>query len=436
MSCKKNIALVLPGLVAVVLLWSCSNPLTIEHASPQTWDQFSSTQKLRELQFAFSALKELSLYQDKVPDGYFEFDNPVDMYNVVEDPYTQYLYPIEAKFFLNQLTTQRGGMGIRTDYIDSGIVIKRVFANTPAQRAGLMKADTVVSVDGVNIVGIDNTLRNQLLQGEIGETKTLGIKRSDQMLIIKITLGEYIAPSVVADTLDSITIHIEIFQFADSTSLPGGTIEEFKTILQAHSWAKQAILDLRYNPGGFVGQANDVIATFVAADMPLYRERIRSFDEQRNRFYTVFDTVFAAESPSVLPTAGKSWVILQNQYSASASELLITALRHNRPDIKTIGSTTFGKARMQVGIDTYYQGLCKITSGELLPVKEEQYDLVGIEADITAADGNEVDAALDYFYGAQHTLSKGRRLRQPTGVVYDELKSMLPPAAITTVENF
>jgi carboxyl-terminal processing protease len=351
-------------------------------------------------EYLFSAqfLYAYFLFQDRLPENPFAFTSPAPLYESVDEPFTDYIPPGEAQLFLDALSTQDAGLGVLIDSVAQGFVITEVIPNSPADDAGLVAGDTVVAVDGTPVAGISYPELSLILRGEVGETRTIEVRRGLELpVVVTVVIDTFLVPSVFVDSLDSSTAYIRITSFFSRTSDEGGTSAEFSRALEQTIWAEYTVLDLRDNPGGELGQAFDVIDEFLGEGENIIRTSQREFDPESGEFITR-DTTFEATAGG--DALNRSFVVLINELSASASELLIAALADNRPEIPTIGQTTYGKARGQRIAVTPDTGVARVTYARFSPVGAEEYDLVGIKPRIPISnDVNPIQFAVDEIEG-------------------------------------
>ncbi len=357
-------------LCIVGLLLSCSEDSNPTGAGG---DRDASEEYLFSAQFLYAFF----LFQDRLPKNPFSFTSPDPLYESVDEPFTDYVPPGEAQLFLDALSTQDAGLGVLIDSVAQGYVITEVIPNSPADDAGLVAGDTVVAVDGTPVAGISYPELSLILRGEIGEIRTIEVRRGLEMpVVVTVVIDTFLVPSVFVDSLDSTTAYIRITSFFSRTSNEGGTSAEFSQALERTIWAEYTVLDLRDNPGGELGQAFDVIDEFLGDGAEVIRTTQREFDAESEEFVTR-DTTFEATAGG--DALNRSFVILINEFSASASELLVAALVDNRPEIVTIGQRTYGKARGQRIAVTPDTGVARVTYARFSPVAGEEYDLVGIK---------------------------------------------------------
>ncbi|MBD3315125.1 MAG: PDZ domain-containing protein, partial [Chitinivibrionales bacterium] len=318
-----------------------------------------SNDRTEEFKFCWAVLDAFFIFQQNLPSNPYIYDTPSELYAAVEEPYTYYWPPKRAEYVLRLLTTSSAGIGVVIDSVAPGYLIRAVFDDSPAQRAGLEKRDTIVAVDSQSIALVSVADIDGYLLGDVGEQKKLTIRREDTTITITVTLGYYTAPSVITDTLDSLTAYIALMVFSDSTAVPGGSAAEFSQALDETRWSEYTILDLRGNPGGVLEQCIEITSQFVneGADLVLSQERY--YAEKLDAFLTRSVPWEALDRGKAI---GRRFYVLVNENTASASEVLVTALKtYRKNDITIVGTTTYGKARGQGLWDTPERGLAQVT---------------------------------------------------------------------------
>ena len=345
--------------------------------NPQSIQSQRSNQ---EYVFAAEFLYGFFIFPDSLPKDTFGFASPQALYQSVKERWTLYFPPDSAKLYLNSLTTETPGMGVLLDSVKNGYEISSVFSNSPAQSAGLMKGDTIDSINGVSVAGVSYETLSSVAEGKIGDRKRLHILRAGGPVTITVTLGTFLAPSVFTDSLDSTTAYIYLSIFLSQTDLPGGTTEELDSALAQTRWALYTILDLRGDPGGDLDQCVNVCGRFVPDNTPIIRIHENLLDTIRYTISLVDTELVSSYQGAML---SRKFVELVDSNTASAAEILTSCLMSNRPDIKTMGTRTFGKARGQVLNVTPDSALVKVTFALLRPITGASYDLVGIMPDIS-----------------------------------------------------
>ncbi|MGI6778512.1 MAG: S41 family peptidase [Acetivibrionales bacterium] len=246
------------------------------------------------------------------------------------DPYTTYYTPEQAEEFLVKVEGIYEGIGIIMSKLDEYIVITKVFSASPAERAGLLQGDKIVSVDGDSVVGMGADMVSSRIQGENGTMVTLGVIRSGykEILIFDIIRDEIkISPLNYEIKGDVGYIKIDVFN--------SNTLEYFTEAIHDTDSRNinKIVLDLRNNPGGEVRQAVELAKFFVPAGL-ITKLEFQS-DEDKDIEYR-----------SNLTNPKFKVAVLVNGMSASASEILAGAIQDTGVG-KLIGTRTFGKARVQ-----------------------------------------------------------------------------------------
>ncbi|MEK7193519.1 MAG: S41 family peptidase [Patescibacteria group bacterium] len=249
----------------------------------------------------------------------------------LQDPYSQFFSPDNAKKFQEDIRGNFGGIGAEIGIRNEILTVVSPLKNTPAIRAGLMAGDLILKIDGDITDGLGVEEAVNLIRGPEGSTITLLVLRKEwkEPKEFKIVRSRIIVPTLDFEMKDSFA-YIQLHSF-NAVALP----QFAQAVSNARAAkAKGIILDLRNNPGGFLSVAVDLAGWFLEPGTLVV-------SEEGPRGPT---DVFKADGNGTLvkmPT-----VILINEGSASASEILAGALHDNRK-IKLIGEKTFGKGVVQ-----------------------------------------------------------------------------------------
>lgn len=251
----------------------------------------------------------------------------------LEDPYSQYLTSDEYQSLTEQTSGTYGGIGvIVTPGDDNYITVVSPIEDTPGERAGLKTGDKIIKVDGKDYSAENMDAAVKVMKGEPNTKVTLTIMRTDsegnsETMDIEIVREIIRIVTVKSNILDDKIGYIKI------TSFDGITYEDFKADLNELEKRniEGLIIDLRNNPGGLLDVCKDIADELLGEGDIVYTET-----KDGNREYLRSD-----EDMIDIPL-----VILVNEGSASASEILAGAIRdHNRGVL--IGTTTFGKGVVQ-----------------------------------------------------------------------------------------
>jgi carboxyl-terminal processing protease len=251
----------------------------------------------------------------------------------LDDPYSAFLTPEETQIFNSDLDQELEGIGAEITKKDGAITVVSPLKGSPAEKAGLKPGDIILAINQEEILDIDVYQAIQKIRGEKGTPVTLTIFRenTEEPFDVIINRDKITFESVTTKELENEIFYISLNQFSnDSTS------EFFKAASEALlSSPKGLVLDLRYNGGGYLEIAVDILGEFlpkgstaviVEAGADKSREIYRTDGPQRL---------------SEIPT-----VVLINKGSASASEILAGALQDNQKAY-VIGQKSFGKGTVQ-----------------------------------------------------------------------------------------
>lgn len=299
------------------------------------------------------------------------------MANSLGDPYTVFMDPAQTKEFASELEGSFEGIGAEIGIEDGLITIVAPLEDSPAQKAGLEPMDKVLKINGKSTAEMTVYDAVSEIRGAKGTVVALTIirGREEQPREINVTRDTIIVKSVKLkfDAADSKKIAIlEISQFGDSTF--NDTLLAADQILKED--AKGIVLDLRNNPGGYFDKAVDIAGLFLPNGKIVTIKRSSEGDEN----YFSSGSAKLAKIPIV---------ILANEGSASASEILAAALKDNQK-IRIIGKKTFGKGLVQ-DVEKLKDGSSmKITIAEWLTPLGKNINKEGIapdiEVELTAAD--------------------------------------------------
>ncbi len=249
------------------------------------------------------------------------------MVEALGDPYTMYLSPEEYQLDFGELAGSFEGIGAEVALQDGQLVVVAPFAGSPAAEAGIRAGDAILEIDGVSTSGMSLSEAVLKVRGPKGTPVKLLVRHQGdtEPVEIEVVRGEIAVPSVYSQMRGDIA-YINISQFTDKTN--GELSSALETV--ADEGATGIILDLRSNPGGFLGAVVDVASHFLGEGQVVVSVR----DNKGNQ--EVIKTTHQ-EITTDLPV-----VVLVDSFSASGSEVLAGALQdYARATIA--GSTTYGK---------------------------------------------------------------------------------------------
>lgn len=338
---------------------------------PETGAQAGTPQELETLFAPFWQTWNLVL------DQYV--DQPVDqeammrgairgMLDSLGDQHTSYLDPEMFERSNAQLEGEEyEGIGAWVDISGDFLTIISPMPGSPAEEAGLRPNDIVIAVDGDDMTGIDGELVRQRIIGPEGTSVTLTILRDGEAEPFDVTVKR---ASIVVPTVDSRMIeedniaYIRLYTFGDATT------RELRSALNdlLQQDPDGLILDLRYNGGGYLETAIEVVSEFIGDGVVMVEE----FGDGTTEIFEAQSGGLATEIPLV---------VLINEGSASASEIVGGAVQDRERGV-LVGVTSFGKGSVQ----TYSplvndQGAVRVTIARWLTPNGHQIHGVGLTPD-------------------------------------------------------
>ena len=289
------------------------------------------------------------------------------------DPHSEYLDK-EGLAQLNEDTTgQYSGLGI--EVLQDGDVLRIVspIDDTPASRAGIRAGDTIVKIDGtvINSENIDDMYAK--LRGKPGSKIELTVvhAKSDKLIDLHLVRETIAVSSVKVRELEPGFAYIRISQFQDDTA--SDLDKKLGELIKKNGPQKGAVLDLRNNPGGLLTAAVSVGDDFLDSGV-IVSTRGRLPDSNIS---------FSAHPGDLLN--GASMVVLTNNGTASAAEIVSGALKDNHRAL-LMGQRTFGKGVVQTVLPLDADHAVKITTARYYTPNGTSIQAEGIKPDIALAD--------------------------------------------------
>lgn len=300
------------------------------------------------------------------------------MVNSLGDPHTSFLNRKDNKKFTDDISGSFEGIGAEIGIRNGQLKIIAPLEGTPAKQAGLRAGDAILQIGERSSADITLDEAVNLIRGPKNSTVSLLILRDewDEPKEMKVVRDTIQIPVLDYELLDNNIAHLKIYSFTDSLSATYSQIAQ--QILK--DGAKGIIIDLRNNPGGLLDTAVEITSYHLEKDELILVEKFSNGSEQtyRSKGYNTLGNI---------PT-----VVLINQGSASASEIMAGSLRDDR-NIKLVGEKTYGKGSVQQLYDLSDESSIKITVARWLTPKEVSIDELGINPDtvveLTEDDFNE-----------------------------------------------
>ena len=329
------------------------------------------------------------------------------------DPHTNFLPPDVFKDFETETSGEFGGIGIEISVQNSVLTIISPIEDTPAWEAGIKPGDKVISIDGHSTKGLSLVEASQLMKGRRGEKIVLTIVREteDEPKDITIVRGSVKIKSVKPTDMDDGFAYVKITSFIENTARD---LEKTLADTQKkHGGIKGLVLDLRRNPGGLLDQAVKVGDLFLKDGQTIVSTIGR---DPKNK------EVLAASKRSKYDNF--PIIILMNEYSASASEIVAGALQDNKRAL-VMGEKSFGKGSVQSVIKLGDGSGLKLTVARYYTPSGRSIQAEGITPDLMVDD---VDTEA---FQKSVVKSKGTREKDIAGHLLGEKEKELKKQAPT-----
>lgn len=286
------------------------------------------------------------------------------------DPHSSYLIPEDYEDLQAGTSGEFGGLGIEVGMENGFVKVIAPIDDTPAQRAGVEAGDLVIRLDDTPVKGMTLGEAVRIMRGAPGTEITLTIIREGIEKPLKLTITRDVIKvvSVKSRTLDRGYGYVRITQFQSRT---GESLRSAIATLKKENGGslKGVVLDLRNNPGGVLSAAVAVADAFLKKGIIVYTEG--RMDDAK--------LTFNAKPTDILE--GAALVVLVNEGSASASEIVAGALKDHKRAI-VMGSKTFGKGSVQTILPMENGSALKLTTARYYTPKGLSIQAKGIEPDI------------------------------------------------------
>lgn len=269
----------------------------------------------------------------------------------LNDPYSEFLNSKENQALTEELSGEFFGVGMEISKKNNNIVIISPLPGTPAEKAGLQPNDIILKIDGKDATQLSSQEAANLIKGPEGTTVTLTIYRPDWNEAREITLQreKISVPTLTWQMLDSQIAYLRIYSFNQPLMFDFPQVA-FQ-ILSQHP--KGLIIDLRNNPGGYLDAVINISGWFLEKGSIVLKE---DFGNDNIKITRATGNGLLKDLPTV---------VLVNEGTASAAEILAGTLRDNR-GVKLIGTQTFGKGSVQELVSLRGDNSLKITIAKWL----------------------------------------------------------------------
>lgn len=287
------------------------------------------------------------------------------------DPYTVFFPPTQAKAFKDNISGSFGGVGMEIGVNnDNVLTVIAPLKGTPAEKAGIMTGDLIAEINGQSTQGMSPDAATALIRGPKGTTITFILVRNKKEVDVSVVRDIIQVPEILYGQNKTTGVYtIALYEFTEnSADLFNQGFTAFKA-----SGAKNLVIDLRGNPGGYLDSAVTIASHFLPKGAVIVTEDYKGKEP---------NTVLTSTGTNDVP-AGTKVVILIDKGSASASEILSGALQDHHA-ATLIGTQSFGKGSVQqlVNVDG---GSLKITIARWLTPNGSSIMGNGITPDISVA---------------------------------------------------
>ena len=291
------------------------------------------------------------------------------------DPYSAYMNQDTFEESQTETSGKFGGLGIEVS-MESGVVkVISPIDDTPAARVGIKAGDYIVKINGEQVRGKTLMEAVNLMRGPVGTYIEITVRRKNlnKAKIFKIKREIIEIKSVTAKLVDDKVGYLRLRAFNENSS---DQLKKEITKIEKNNKLTGYILDLRNNPGGLLTQAIEV-SNFFLSDGEIVSTKGRKRRENRKFFAEKGDKI-----------KGKPLIVLINNGSASASEIVAGALQDHKRAV-LLGETTFGKGSVQSIIPLKNSGAIRLTVSKYYLPSGKSISDIGIVPDIKVEEEGE-----------------------------------------------
>ena len=329
--------------------------------------------------------KKIDLFSEVLEKIQKEYVDEIDQSEVMDsaingvlqslDPYSAYMSPEIFKEMQTETSGEFGGLGIEVS-MEAGVVkVISPIDDTPAAKVGVKSGDYIVKINDEQVQGKTLMEAVNLMRGPVGSSIEITIRRKGlkKAKVFKITREIIEIKSVVSKIIENKIGYLRLRAFNENSS------EQLKKEILSLEKEKKLIgyiFDLRNNPGGLLSQAVKI------SDFFLDDGEIVSTKGRRNRENRKF---FARKGDEI---KGKPLIVLINNGSASASEIVAGALQDQKRAV-LLGESTYGKGSVQSIIPLNNRGAIRLTISKYYLPSGKSISEIGVSPDIKIEEENE-----------------------------------------------
>jgi len=288
------------------------------------------------------------------------------------DPYSAYMSPESFQNMQTETSGEFGGLGIEVS-MESGVVkVISPLDDSPAYEAGVKAGDYIVKINDIQVQGKTLSEAVEIMRGPVGSDIEITVRRRGvkKALVFSITRKIIKIRSVKSKILENNIGYIRLTAFNENS---GKQIKRKLNEFNDNKKIKGFILDLRNNPGGLLSQAIK-ISDFFLSSGEIVSTKSRQESENRKWF---------AKDGDILN--GKTLLVLINNGSASASEIVAGALKDHKRAI-LVGENSYGKGSVQSIIPLKNKGAIRLTISKYYLPSGKSISEVGVTPDIVVSE--------------------------------------------------
>ena len=291
------------------------------------------------------------------------------------DPYSAYMSPESFENMQTETSGEFGGLGIEVS-MEAGVVkVISPLDDSPAYEAGVKAGDYIVKINNIQVQGKTLNEAVEIMRGPVVSDIEITVRRKGvkKALVFNITRKIIKVRSVKSKIIDNNIGYIRLTAFNENSS---NQIKKKINEFNKNENIEKFILDLRNNPGGLLSQAIKITDFFLSSG-EIVSTKSRQENENRKWF---------AQAGDILN--GETLVVLINNGSASASEIVAGALKDHKRAI-LVGENSYGKGSVQSIIPLRNKGAIRLTISKYYLPSGESISEVGVSPDIVVAEDND-----------------------------------------------
>ena len=314
-------------------------------------------------------------YVDQVSDDVLKAPTVDEMLKRLGDPHTVYFSPEQYQEFEGSIDMRFTGIGIHIEMVPEGVKVVSVISGSPAEEVGLSPGDVILLADGQALSGLSSDEAVNLLRGLEGSTVLLSVKQGAETRDMKVTRRAISEPTVTGEVLGGNIGYLDVDSFGSDTPAEFTTAVNQLKEQRVDRW----IVDLRDNGGGYLSSAITLVGYFVGPDVAVcIKDRT--------------GTLYPYEAKDSSLGLSQTVMVLINENSASASEILAAAVKDHRK-ATLVGATTYGKGTIQSVFPLMNGGVLKMTVNHFYSPFEHEINGVGVSPNVNVQQADSLKVA-------------------------------------------